>query len=81
MASGSVGIDKPSRGIFELATNKIRVEPHRTMFVGDDLERDYHGSREAGMNPVIIDRDGRCASHSYVNVISSLEQIPEIIWK
>ncbi len=79
IASGSVGIDKPSRGIFELAANKIGVEPRQTMFVGDDLERDYNGSREAGMNPVLIDRNERYASHTYRNRISSLEQLQIIL--
>jgi len=75
VASGSVGIDKPSRGIFELAANQVGVEPGRTMFVGDDLERDYYGSRAAGMNPVLIDRSRKYKLHSSLNWVSSLEEL------
>ncbi len=79
VASGSVGIDKPSRGIFEMVAKKIGAEPNRTLFVGDDVERDYHGAKGAGMNPVLIDRNGRYASHTGLNRVSSLRQIPKLI--
>src|SRR2546425_2401269 len=79
VASGSVGIDKPSRGIFDLAAGKVGVETGRIMFVGDDLERDYHGAKAAGMKPVLIDRDRKYDSHPSLNRISFLQQIPNMI--
>lgn len=79
VASGSVGIEKPSRGIFDLAANRIGIEPRRTMFVGDDLERDYYGSRAAGMNAVLIDRSRKYDSDSSLNRVSSLDELPRRI--
>jgi len=80
IASGSVGIDKPSRGIFNLAASKVGVETGRIMFVGDDLERDYHGAKAAGMKPVLIDSDRKYDSHPSLNRISSLQRfLPNLI--
>ncbi len=79
VASGSVRIEKPLRGIFDLAANKVGEETGRIMFVGDDLERDYHGAKGAGMKPVLIDRNRKYDSHPSLNRISSLQQIPNLI--
>ncbi len=79
VASGSVGIDKPSRGIFKLAASRVGVETRQIMFVGDDLERDYYGAKAAGMKPVLIDRNGKYDSDPSLNRISSLQQIPDLV--
>ena len=37
--SEEVGLSKPDKRIFELALNKLDVQPEDVLFVGDDLER------------------------------------------
>ena len=35
-----MGFSKPDKRIFELALNKLNLQPENTLFVGDDLEKD-----------------------------------------
>lgn len=53
---GDVGYRKPARQIFEHAARSLGVSCDECMFVGDDLHWDVEGSRNAGMHPVLIDR-------------------------
>jgi putative hydrolase of the HAD superfamily len=38
--SEKVGFSKPDKRIFELALNKLNVQPEEALFVGDDIEKD-----------------------------------------
>lgn len=50
--SDEVGFSKPDKRIFELALNKLNVQPEDTLFVGDDLERDISGCQNANIKGV-----------------------------
>ena len=56
--SARVGFQKPHRGIFEHALRQMRVEPERTVHVGDSYKADVQGARRMGITPVLIDRSG-----------------------
>jgi len=45
--SEEVGYSKPDKRIFELALNKLQVQPEDALFVGDDLEKDIGGCQHA----------------------------------
>ena len=47
--SEEVGFSKPDKRIFELALNKLNVQPENTLFVGDDLEKDIAGPQNANI--------------------------------
>ncbi|MEK4694640.1 HAD-IA family hydrolase [Bacillus sp. FSL M8-0063] len=47
-----VGLSKPDKRIFELALNKLNVQPKNTLFVGDDLEKDIAGCQNANINGI-----------------------------
>lgn len=79
VASGSVGFAKPSREIFDIALKLSRLDPSETVFVGDDLEADYRGALNAGMNPVLIDRLGKHREVANVIRISSLEGLHRLL--
>lgn len=79
IASGSVGFTKPSREIFEIALKRILLDPNEIVFVGDDLEADYRGASNAGMNPVLIDRPGKYRRLANINRLSSLEELPRLL--
>jgi FMN phosphatase YigB (HAD superfamily) len=49
------------------------------LFVGDDLQRDYYGALQAGMQAVLIDRRGIFKDDSNVCRLTSLEQLPLIL--
>jgi len=54
---GDVGWRKPARQIFMHALQRLNVSCESSIFVGDDLEWDIEGSKAAGLQPVLIDRD------------------------
>ena len=54
--SEEVGIRKPRPEIFRAALERLGVEPHETLHVGDRLEADVQGAAEVGITPVWITR-------------------------
>ena len=76
--SGAVGFRKPDRRIFELAADSICSEPESCLMVGDSPTADVRGSKEAGMEGVLIDRSGGFSDPD-VPAIRSLRDIPRFI--
>jgi putative hydrolase of the HAD superfamily len=72
---------KPDRRIFLEAARRIGTEPSRIVFVGDRMDKDVRGARNAGMIPVL--------KHAYTNKkkdvpggvfrIQSIAELPELI--
>jgi putative hydrolase of the HAD superfamily len=74
----AVGVDscgkaKPDSKIFIYAVEKLQVKPTEVIFVGDSVERDYEGSKKAGLKPLFIDRKGRDLNN--VDSITSLTEV------
>jgi putative hydrolase of the HAD superfamily len=74
VVSGVVGFSKPNPEIFRIALSEAKVEPDEAVHVGDVYEADVLGARNAGMKPVLIDRDGSQARHD-CPCIRSLDEI------
>jgi putative hydrolase of the HAD superfamily len=68
---------KPDKRIFLYALDKLGVEPHEAVFVGDSVEQDYEGAFSVGIRPFLIDREGKHPSH--FNKIASLTELLNII--
>ncbi len=58
ICSSVVGLAKPDRRIFDLAVQQAGVPAQQIYYVGDDLSDDVAGSRNAGLTPLLIDRNG-----------------------
>lgn len=58
LSSASIGLIKPDPRIYQVACERLRVEPHRVVHVGDHYYADVLGARSIGINPVMIDRFG-----------------------
>ena len=56
--SGVVGYTKPHPEIFRIALREAGVEAPEAIHVGDLYEADVVGARNAGMEGILIDRDG-----------------------
>ncbi len=56
--SGVVGYSKPHPEIFRIALRQAGVQPGETIHVGDLYESDVVGARNAGIEGILIDRDG-----------------------
>jgi len=59
LVSALVGWEKPSREIFAMGLEAVGLRPDEVVFVGDHYEADIRGARAAGMQTVLIDREGR----------------------
>ncbi|PEA23292.1 2-haloalkanoic acid dehalogenase [Bacillus cereus] len=75
--SEEVGLSKPDKRIFELALNKLNVQPENTLFVGDDLEKDIAGCQNANIkgvwfNPQIIKNTAEIQPYAEINTLDSL---------
>lgn len=71
-----VGAAKPDRAIFLHALGRLAAEPALALHVGDDVDDDYRGAEAAGMQAVLVDRDGNWRSQTGVHRIESLAQLP-----
>jgi len=56
IVSGDVNLRKPHPQIFNMALRYLGIKPSRAVFVGDTLETDVLGSKNAGMTSVHIKR-------------------------
>jgi putative hydrolase of the HAD superfamily len=58
LASAAVGVRKPSRAIFERALSLAGTGAAEAIHVGDSPLEDVAGARAAGIEPVLLVRDG-----------------------
>ena len=49
------GYRKPNIKIFEYAIKSLSASPEEVLFVGDSFNDDYNGSKQSGMNSVLVD--------------------------
>jgi putative hydrolase of the HAD superfamily len=78
----SVGADackkaKPDAEIFMYALDKLGVHAEETLFVGDDVKRDYEGAKRAGLHALLVDRDGNVPQNR--EAIKSLVEVLEYV--
>lgn len=78
LISGIVGLTKPNPEIFKLALRLANVKAQESVHVGDVFQADIVGARNAGMEAILIDRDGTSETRNCKKVKSLLE-VPEII--
>jgi HAD superfamily hydrolase (TIGR01549 family) len=76
--SAIVGIEKPDPRIFDLALDKLGVDPNRALYVGDIRSVDEHGSRSAGMQFVLLDPYGSYA-HRDTASIPTIADLPQYL--
>jgi putative hydrolase of the HAD superfamily len=53
--SCEVGLAKPDPEIYELACERLEVEPREAVFVGDGANDELRGAERVGMRPVLLD--------------------------
>jgi putative hydrolase of the HAD superfamily len=79
ITSASAGARKPSEAIFAQALELAGVAPERAVHVGDSVEEDVAGARRAGIEPILLTRDGRTHAPD-TRTISSLAELAEDLW-
>jgi putative hydrolase of the HAD superfamily len=74
LTSAEAGARKPAPAIFDHALALVGAGPEQAIHVGDSLEEDVAGARAAGIEPVLVRRDGGPAAPGVVT-ISSLDEL------
>lgn len=74
VTSARAGARKPSEAIFAQALELAGVAPERSVHVGDSIEEDVMGARRAGMDAILLRRDGQPGPPG-VKTISSLSEL------
>jgi putative hydrolase of the HAD superfamily len=76
MASAYAGCNKPHPGIFRLTLERLGVPPERALHVGDSYKADVLGARAAGLEAILLDRDGQAGDDEWdCPVISDLMEL------
>lgn len=76
--SGVEGVEKPDPAIYRLALERGGVAAEESVHVGDSPSMDAAPALEAGMQPVLLDREGRYPSAPWPT-IPSLMELPAIL--
>jgi HAD superfamily hydrolase (TIGR01549 family) len=58
LSAGQIGIWKPDPEIFYYGMGMARSHPAQTVYIGDNYYADIVGARNAGLSPILIDREG-----------------------
>ncbi len=76
--SSEVKLEKPDPAIFTYALQKAGVTAQQSLYVGDNYYDDVLGSRQVGMESLLINPYGKQGIEEleYERVISSLEELP-----
>jgi putative hydrolase of the HAD superfamily len=78
VTSAAVGSRKPATAIFERALGMAGTAPGDAIHIGDSIVEDIEGARAAGIEPILLRRDGRRGPPGVIT-ISSLAEVPEAI--
>jgi putative hydrolase of the HAD superfamily len=72
VTSAEVGVAKPDPGIFAIALERLGAPRDGAVHVGDSLEVDVAGARAAGVDAVLVVRDGQTPVPEGVRAVASL---------
>ena len=79
ITSHEVGAEKPNPLIFERALERAGARPERAVHVGDQITSDIAGAVNAGINAVLLDRDGNHKGYTAQPRITGLEELPALL--
>lgn len=80
VSSSQLGYLKPHPEIFRAALKQMGVEAARSVMVGDSVTHDIAGARAVGMRGILISRRGGATVDSGVSVITSLRELPDVLF-
>lgn len=77
--SSEVGFQKPSHQFFEALLTTVNRHPHEVLFVGDDLENDVMGPKQAGINAIHLNRQHELNKPLATDSIASLRELVALL--
>jgi len=82
VSTDDLGRGKPDPEVFRLGCTRLGVPPERVAYVGDELEIDARGARDAGLVGVWLDRHGSGRQVEDVPVVRTLTEVPAVLgWR
>ena len=84
LPSGEIGHHKPARQIFEHALSQAGVAPHEAVMIGDNLEADVRGAREAGLRSVWFNAEGQVAPAGAPRpdaTVTAWAELQDLLWQ
>jgi putative hydrolase of the HAD superfamily len=75
VVSEEVGIGKPDPAPFQAALDELQLTPGDVVMVGNDLDRDVAGARNAHIRPIHVDRRRESATTDVVADLTQLEDM------
>ena len=79
VTSGEVGAEKPHPPIFREALRRAGVGAESAIHVGDQITSDVEGAANAGISPVLLDRDGIHPNFAACPRIETLMELPALL--
>ena len=79
VTSGEVNAEKPHPAIFQAALTKAGAQPEEAVHVGDQPTSDVEGAMGAGIEAVLLDRDGNHPEFDRCPRIEGLADLPELL--
>ena len=79
ITSLDVGYRKPQPEIFKEAARRAGVETDESMYIGDQYQIDVLGAKEAGMQGVLLDRNGFFSEDTEELIIKDLYQLVDYL--
>jgi putative hydrolase of the HAD superfamily len=79
LISEDCGCAKPSPQIFRLACQMAAASPGEVVYVGDQLEIDVCGSRNAGLQGIWLNRLGRERNPGHFEAVGSLIELSDML--
>jgi FMN hydrolase / 5-amino-6-(5-phospho-D-ribitylamino)uracil phosphatase len=74
VAAHTHGASKPDRAVFHIACRELGCEPEEVVHLGDDIELDVRGARDAGLHAVWMNRANHCwPGEDVPHTVSDLE--------
>jgi putative hydrolase of the HAD superfamily len=75
-ASAALGAEKPDRACFDAFLTRNALDPTRVLYIGNEYIADVIGAREAGMTPVLVDRNNRLLAADCWRIQTLADLIP-----
>jgi putative hydrolase of the HAD superfamily len=79
VSTDDLGRGKPDPEVFRLGCARLGLPPERVAYVGDELDVDARGARDAGLVGVWLDRHGSGRPVDDVPVVRSLAELPGVL--
>lgn len=77
--SRDIGIRKPSREIFKFTLENLGIESHEAVHVGDSMEHDIEGAKNAGMKAIWITAGDEETTIQPDHTIRSLQELTSLL--